>query len=204
MRDIPKRIIIRLSRIALKQISLFYILHLSICCMISLFFLEKQSEIRNSFTFFEKWKVKKIILSLFLRNEKWNDFFFHSFREVKVKLKYLETEIEKWNFKIILENSRETRLSLVTDLDQPPVIKIVLETDEASLEKFTKSDIKEIMIIWLAHHSLRCWYSSSFVKMWRKMFKDEYIVERLFRIPLGNNPDLHWAAIQVWSLQYFT
>ena len=114
MRDIPKRIIIRLSRIALKQISLFYILHLSICCMISLFFLEKQSEIRNSFTFFEKWKVKKIILSLFLRNEKWNDFFFHSFREVKVKLKYLETEIEKWNFKIILENSRETRLSLVT------------------------------------------------------------------------------------------
>ena len=114
MRDIPKRIIIRLSRIALKQISLFYILHLSICCMISLFFLEKQSEIRNGFTFFEKWKVKKIILSLFLRNEKWNDFLFHSFREVKVKLKYLETEIEKWNFKIILENSRETRLSLVT------------------------------------------------------------------------------------------
>ena len=82
--------------------------------MISLFFLEKQSEIRNSFTFFEKWKVKKIILSLFLRNEKWNDFFFHSFREVKVKLKYLETEIEKWNFKIIPENSGETRLSLVT------------------------------------------------------------------------------------------
>ena len=119
MRDIPKRIIIRLSRIALKQISLFYILHLSICCMISLFFLEKQSEIRNSFTFFEKWKVKKIILSLFLRNEKWNDFFFHSFREVKVKLKYLETEIEKWNFKIILENSRETRLSLVTASQLP-------------------------------------------------------------------------------------
>ena len=83
MRDIPKRIIIRLSRIALKQISLFYILHLSICCMISLFFLEKQSEIRNSFTFFEKWKVKKnypftlfekwkvkwFFLSLFSRSE---------------------------------------------------------------------------------------------------------------------------------------
>ena len=98
MRDIPKRIIIRLSRIALKQISLFYILHLSICCMISLFFLEKQSEIRNSFTFFEKWKVKKIILSLFLRNEKWNDFFFHSFREMKVKWKWLEIEIEKWKW----------------------------------------------------------------------------------------------------------
>ena len=89
-------------------------LHLSVRCVISLFFLEKQSEIRNAFTFFEKWKVKKIILSLFLRNEKWNDFLFHSFREVKVKLKYLEIEIEKWNFKIILENSRETRLSLVT------------------------------------------------------------------------------------------
>ena len=90
-------------------------LHLSVRCVISLFFLEKQSEIRNAFTFFEKWKVKKIILSLFLRNEKWNDFLFHSFREVKVKLRYLEIEIEKWNFKKNLENSRETRLSLVTD-----------------------------------------------------------------------------------------
>ena len=89
-------------------------LHLSVRCVISLFFLEKQSEIRNTFTFFEKWKVKKIILSLFLRNEKWNDFFFHSFREVKVKLKYPETEIEKWNFKIILKNSRESRLLQVT------------------------------------------------------------------------------------------
>ena len=81
----------------------------------SLFFLEKKSEIWNAFTFFEKWKVKQIFLSLFLRNEKWNDFLFHSFREVKVKLKYLETEIERWNFKKNLENSRETRLSLVTD-----------------------------------------------------------------------------------------
>ena len=74
-------------------------LHLSVRCVISLFFLEKQSEIRNAFTFFEKWKVKKIILSLFLRNEKWNDFLFHSFREVKVKLKSLEIEIERWNMK---------------------------------------------------------------------------------------------------------
>ena len=96
-------------------------LHLSVRCVISLFFLEKQSEIRNAFTFFEKWKVKKIILSLFLRNEKWNDFLFHSFREVKVKLRYLEIEIEKWNFKKNLENSRETRLSLVTAMWQPSI-----------------------------------------------------------------------------------
>ena len=70
-----------------------------VTCTISLFFLEKKSEIWNAFTFFEKWKVKQIFLSLFLRNEKWNDLLFHSFREVRVKLKYFETEIERWNFK---------------------------------------------------------------------------------------------------------
>ena len=37
-------------------------------------------------------------------------------REWKVKWKWLEIEIEKWNLKIILENSRETRLSQVTGL----------------------------------------------------------------------------------------
>ena len=187
MRDIPKRIIIRLSRIALKQISLFYILHLSICCMISLFFLEKQSEIRNSFTFFEKWKVKKIILSLFLRNEKWNDFFFHSFREVKVKLKYLETEIEKWNFKIILENSRETRLSLVTDnfqkkaIENKPSKVCALKSDISSLifseshfdkVRRTKSKLgiqraKTDDIVWYDDNEIPIWeYASSKVWVW--------------------------------------
>ena len=34
------------------------------------------------------------IISLFSRNEMWNDFWFYSFREVKVKLKCLE--IERW------------------------------------------------------------------------------------------------------------
>ena len=92
----------------------FFMEKLKVTCTISLFFLEKKSEIWYAFTFFEKWKVKKYFLSFFSRNEKWNDFLFHSFREVKVKLKYLEIEIERWNFKKNLENSRETRLSLVT------------------------------------------------------------------------------------------
>ena len=78
------------------------------------FFSRKKSEIWIAFTFFEKWKVKSFSFSLFSRNEKWIDFWFHSFREVKVKLKSLEIEIERWNMKKILENSRETRLSQVT------------------------------------------------------------------------------------------
>ena len=82
------------------------------------FFSRKKSEIWIAFTFFEKWKVKSFSFSLFSRNEKWIDFWFHSFREVKVKLKSLEIEIERWNMKKILENSRETRLSQVTALRQ--------------------------------------------------------------------------------------
>ena len=75
------------------------------------------SHYMHNFTLFSREKrVKFEMLSLFSRNEKWNDFWFHFFREVKVKLKCLEIEIEKWNCKIILENSRETRLSQVTDL----------------------------------------------------------------------------------------
>ena len=50
------------------------------------------------------------MLSLFSRKEKWNDFRFHSFREVKVKFKCLEIEIERWNCKIILEERDSRRL----------------------------------------------------------------------------------------------
>ena len=42
--------------------------------------------------------------------------FWNRDREWKVKWKCLEIEIEKWNFEIFLENSRETRLSQVTGL----------------------------------------------------------------------------------------
>ena len=47
------------------------------------------------------------MLSLFSRNEKWNYFSFHSFREWKVKWKCLKIEIEneKWN-----ENASRSRL----------------------------------------------------------------------------------------------
>ena len=106
--------------------SILYLLHFLVFyikirpkCTVALmwfhsFFSRKKSEIWIAFTFFEKWKVKSFSFSLFSRNEKWIDFLFHSFREVKVKLKSLEIEIERWNMKKILENSRETRLSQVT------------------------------------------------------------------------------------------
>ena len=86
------------------------------------FFSRKKSEIWIAFTFFEKWKVKSFSFSLFSRNEKWIDFWFHSFREVKVKLKSLEIEIERWNMKKILQISRETRLSQVAgpEWERPP------------------------------------------------------------------------------------
>ena len=67
-------------------------------------------------SFFSRKRVKSEMLSLFSRNEKWICFSFHSFREWKVKWKCLEIEIEKWNRKKILENSRETRLSQGTEL----------------------------------------------------------------------------------------
>ena len=89
------------------------------------FFSRKKSEIWIAFTFFEKWKVKSFSFSLFSRNEKWIDFWFHSFQEVKVKLKSLE--IERWNMKKILENSRETRLSQGTDYLNHAVYPFYLE-----------------------------------------------------------------------------
>ena len=91
----------------------------------------------HNFTLFSREKrVKFEMLSLFSRNEKWNDFWFHSFREVKVKLKCLEIEIEKWNCKIILENSRETRLSQVTGTF--PTVSFSRNIPRRSLKGFDK------------------------------------------------------------------
>ena len=83
----------------------------------SLFFLEKKSEIWNAFTLFEKWKVNLFFLSLISRVKSEMKMPWNRDREWKVKWKCLEIEIEKWNRKKILENSRETRLSQVTGLD---------------------------------------------------------------------------------------
>ena len=66
-----------------------------VLCLISLFFLEKKSEIWNAFTLFEKWKVNFVFLSLFSRMK--SEMKIHWDREWKVKWKCLE--IEKWNFK---------------------------------------------------------------------------------------------------------
>ena len=82
---------------------------------IPLIFLNKKSEIWNDFTIFEKWKVKNFLPSLFSRSESENQMTQNRDREVKVKIKWLKIEIEKWIFKKILENSRESRLSLVHD-----------------------------------------------------------------------------------------
>ena len=77
----------------------------------SLFFLEKKSEIWNAFTLFEKWKVNLFFLSLISRVKSEIKMPWNRDREWKVKWKCPEIEIEKWNWKKILENSRETRLS---------------------------------------------------------------------------------------------
>ena len=44
-------------------------------------------------------RVKYEMISPFSRNEKWKIFSLHSFREVKVKNKWLKIEIEKWKWK---------------------------------------------------------------------------------------------------------
>ena len=74
---------------------------------------EVKSEMKIWFTHFEKWKVKWKSVSLISRMKSemkmpWD-------REWKVKWKCLEIEIKKWNVNKILENSRETRLSQVTE-----------------------------------------------------------------------------------------
>ena len=86
---------------------------------IPLIFLNKKSEIWNDFTIFEKWKVKNFLPSLFSRSESENQMTQNRDREVKVKIKWLKIEIEKWIFKKNLENSRESRLSLVTVSKNP-------------------------------------------------------------------------------------
>ena len=71
---------------------------------------------RNAyFTLFSREKrVKFEMLSLFPRVKSEMKMPWNRDREWKVKWKCLEIEIEKWNRKKILENSRETRLSQVT------------------------------------------------------------------------------------------
>ena len=87
-----------------------------VLCIISLFFLEKKSEICNAFTLFEKWKVNFVFLSLFSRMKSEMKIHWDRDREWKVKWKCLEIEIKKLNFQKNLKNSRETRLLQVTDM----------------------------------------------------------------------------------------
>ena len=76
---------------------------------------------RNAyFTLFSREKrVKFEMLSLFPRVKSEMKMPWNRDREWKVKWKCPEIEIEKWNWKKILENSRETRLSQGTDLLAP-------------------------------------------------------------------------------------
>jgi len=71
------------------------------CTWFHSFFSRKKSEIQIAFTFFEKWKVKNKIPSLFFEKWKWN---WNGSRS------RTRSENEKKN----LENSRETRISLVS------------------------------------------------------------------------------------------
>ena len=79
----------------------FFVTKCKVLC-ISLFFLEKKSEICNAFTLFEKWKVNFVFLSLFSRMKSEMKMHWDRDREWKVKWKWLE--IEKWNSK---KKSRE-------------------------------------------------------------------------------------------------
>ena len=106
---------------------------------IPLIFLNKKSEIWNDFTIFEKWKVKNFLPSLFSRSESENQMTQNRDREVKVKIKWLKIEIEKWIFKKNLENSRESRLSLVTAVlvakQIPETIKWINSTQQSPWTK---------------------------------------------------------------------
>ena len=108
-------------RITIRKFLHFSAMHYQKNWNFSLFFLEKKSEIWNAFTYFEneKWNENALKSRSRMKSEMkrpWN-----RDREWKVKWKCLEIEIEKWNFKIILENSRETRLSQVTALPHPEI-----------------------------------------------------------------------------------
>ena len=77
------------------------------------FFSRKKSEIWIAFTFFEKWKVKNKIPSLFFEKWKWN---WNGSRS--------RTRSE--NEKKILENSWETRISLVSEVTVQVILMLIL------------------------------------------------------------------------------
>ena len=77
-------------------------------------------------SFFSRKRVKSERLSLFSRNEKWNYFSFHSFREWKVKWKCLEIEIEneKWNEKALKSRSRvKSEMKMPRDRDREVIFQ---------------------------------------------------------------------------------
>ena len=84
--------------------SILYLLHFVVFCI----------NIWQKFTvaliwfhsFFSRKRVKFELLSLFSRNEKWNHFPFHSFREMKSELIFDFTLFEKWKWNWKASRSR--------------------------------------------------------------------------------------------------
>jgi len=84
--------------------SILYLLHFVVFCI----------KIQQKFTvaliwfhsFFSRKRVKFELLSLLSRNEKWNHFPFHSFREMKSELIFDFTLFEKWKWNWKASRSR--------------------------------------------------------------------------------------------------
>ena len=76
-------------------------MHLSVRCVISLFFLEKQSEIRNTFTFFEIWKVTLAVTCESLVSREFSRIFlkFHLSISVSRYFNFTFTSRKEWNKK---------------------------------------------------------------------------------------------------------
>ena len=64
---------------------------------------------KEAFTLFREVQSEKICFHSFSRSAKWKKMLSLFFEKWKVKSKCFETEIEKWKFSRIPDNSRETR-----------------------------------------------------------------------------------------------
>ena len=83
--------------------SILYLLHF---CFTSKFGQNAQLHLCDFTLFSREKRVKFELLSLFSRNEKWNHFPFHSFREMKSELIFDFTLFEKWKWNWKASRSR--------------------------------------------------------------------------------------------------
>ena len=162
----------------------FFMTRSRVTCTISLFFLEKKSEIWNAFTFFENWKVNLVFLSLISRMKSEMKIPWDRDREWKVKWKCLEIEIEKWNVDKILENSRETRLSQVTAKSDGLLYSVSVSAMMIFSPKFIQPMSARVMLITSSQ-----WF-------WKTMTSHQLIVfqVKMFLIKVKSYWCLSWSS----------